>query len=102
MIVQDVVVLDDAADDLTAGRIFYDQREAGVGEYFWDSLVADIESLFIFAGVHVRHYGYYRMLAKRFPYAIYYEINGEIAQVIAVLPLRRDPVWLEEKLRVRK
>jgi len=59
MIVQDVVVLDDAADDLTAGRIFYDQREAGVGEYFWDSLVADIESLFIFAGVHVRHYGYF-------------------------------------------
>ena len=102
MIVQDVVVLDEAADDLTAGRIFYNQREAGVGEYFWDSLVADIESLFIFAGVHVRHYGYYRMLAKRFPYAIYYEINGEIAQVIAVLPLRRDPVWLEEKLRGRK
>ena len=102
MIVQDVVVLDEAADDLTAGRIFYNQREAGVGEYFWDSLVADIESLFIFAGVHVRHYGYYRMLAKRFPYAIYYEINAEIAQVIAVLPLRRDPVWLEEKLRGRK
>jgi len=102
MIVQDVVVLDDAADDLTASRIFYDQREAGVGEYFWDSLVADIESLFIFAGVHVKHYGYYRMLAKRFPYAIYYEINAEIAQVIAVLPLRRDPVWFEEKLRVRK
>lgn len=102
MIVQDVVVLDEAADDLTAGRIFYDQREVGVGEYFWDSLVADIESLFIFARVHIRQYGFYRMLAKRFPYAIYYEINAEIAQVIAVLPLRRDPAWLEEKLSVRK
>ena len=33
------------------------------------------------------------MLAKRFPYAIYYEIKDEIAYVVAVLPMRRDPLY---------
>ena len=31
------------------------------------------------------------MFAKRFPYAVYYEIENEIAYVVAVLPMRRDP-----------
>ena len=101
MIIKDVVVLREAADDLEAGRVFYDQREAGVGDYFWDSLIADMESLSIFAGIHVKKYALYRMLAKRFPYAVYYDIEDEIAYVIAILPLRRDPVWLEKKVRDR-
>jgi len=102
MIVKDIVVLEEAADDLAAGRTFYEQREPGVGDYFWDSLIADIESLYIFAGIHVRHYGLYRMLAKRFPYAVYYEIEDEIALIVAILPLRRDPEWLEKKVGARK
>jgi len=65
-------------------------------------LIADIESLSIFAGVHAKKYALYRMLAKRFPYVIYYEIEDEIAYVIAILPLRRDPIWLEKKVRSRK
>jgi hypothetical protein len=59
MIVKDVVVLQEAGDDLAAGRTFYDQMESGVGDYFWDSLIADIESLSIFAGIHTRKYGLY-------------------------------------------
>ena len=101
MIIKDVVVLREAADDLEAGRVFYDQREAGVGDYFWDSLIADVESLSIFAGIHVKKYALYRMLAKRFPYAVYYDIEDEVAYVVAILPLRRDPVWLEKKVRDR-
>ena len=75
MIVKDVVVLQEAGDDLVAGRTFYAQMESGVGDYFWDSLIADIESLSIFAGIHARKYGLYCMLAKRFPYAVYYDIE---------------------------
>ena len=58
MIIEEVVVLEEAADDLEAGKVFYDQREPGVGIYFWDSLIADIESLSIFGGTHVREYGF--------------------------------------------
>jgi len=47
-------------------NFFYDQKEAGVGNYFWDSLLADIESLVIYAGIHNKKYGFHRMFAKRF------------------------------------
>ena len=43
MKVRDVVTLKEVADDLNDGKIFYDQRESGVGDYFWDSLLTDIE-----------------------------------------------------------
>jgi hypothetical protein len=73
----------------------------GDGNYFWDSLVADIESLIIYAGIHNKRYCLHRMLAKRFPYAIYYEIENEIAYVVAMLPLRRDPLWIKKKIQKR-
>jgi hypothetical protein len=38
------------------------------------------------------------MFAKRFPYAIYYEIKDKIAYIVAVLPMRRDPAWIRKKL----
>ena len=101
MIIKDVVVLKEAVNDLENGFAFYDNREAGVGNYFWDSLIADIESLSIFAGIHIREHGVYRMLSKRFPYAVYYEIKNDIAMVIAVLPIRRDPIWLEKQIKSR-
>jgi hypothetical protein len=101
MKIKDVVTLKEVANDLNEGKDFYDQIEAGVGDYFWDSLVADIESLIIYAGIHNKRYGLHRMLAKRFPYAIYYEIKDEIAYVVAVLPMRRDPLWIKRKIQER-
>lgn len=101
MRIEDVVLLKEVANDLNDGKAFYDYREAGVGDYFYDSLVADIESLIIYAGIHNKRYGLHRMLAKRFPYAIYYEIENEIAYVVAVLPMRRDPAWIKRKLKKR-
>lgn len=102
MKVKEVVVLKEAANDLNEGKIFYDQRELGVGDYFWDSLIGDIESLIIYAGMHGKKFGLYKMLASRFPYAIYYDISDKIAYVVAVLPMRRDPLWIESKIMDRK
>ena len=101
MKINDIVILTEAAIDLSEGKDFYDKREMAVGDYFWDSLIADIESLVIYAGIHNKKYDFHRMLAKRFPYSIYYEINNEIAYVVAVLPMRRDPLWIKEKLQKR-
>lgn len=101
MIVKDVIILKEVSDDLNDGKAFYDRREAGVGDYFWDSLVADIESLVLYAGVHSKEHGFYRMLAKRFPYAIYYDIVDDIAYIAAVLPIRRNPSWIKRKIKGR-
>ena len=96
-----VVVLEDAAADLEAGRRFYEMRKAGIGEYFIESLLSDLESLVLYAGIHHVHFGFYRMLSKRFPFGIYYEVNGDIAQVYAILDMRRAPLWLRSELKKR-
>lgn len=75
MKIKDVLILEEAVIDLEEGKYFYDMQEVGVGDYFWDSLLADIESLVIYAGIHKTIFSFQRMLAKRFPYAIYYEIE---------------------------
>lgn len=86
-----IQVLEEAFGDLDAGREFYERREEGVGEYFTASLLADLKSLRLLAGIHAMHHGYMRMLASRFPFAVYYEVVGDVARVVAVLDMRRDP-----------
>jgi hypothetical protein len=38
--------------DLLEGFAFYEEQQAGIGEYFLDSLFADIDALVLFAGIH--------------------------------------------------
>ena len=47
-----VRVLRSAFNDLAAGRQFYDRQEQGVGQYFFESLFSDIDSLVLYAGIH--------------------------------------------------
>ena len=74
-----VVILEDAAEDIEAGRHFYESREAGIGEYFVESILSDLGSLVLYAGIHPTHFGFQRMLSKRFPFGVYYEVEGETA-----------------------
>ena len=99
MIIKDVVVLDEVTNDIIAGKSFYNENEKGIGTYFQDSIIADIESLFIYAGVHSKLFGFYRMSTKRFPYVIYYHVHNNVAIVVAVLPMRRNPNWVKGKLK---
>ena len=97
-----VVVLEEAAEDIEDARNFYDAQERGIGNYFADSLVATIERLRLYHGIHSKHFGFYRMLSDRFPFGIYYlETEIEI-QVFAVLDLRRNPLWIRAELSKRK
>jgi plasmid stabilization system protein ParE len=98
MNIKHIQILSEAQADLDDGRSFYENQEQAVGDYFWDSLLSDIESLIIYAGVHSKQFGYYRMSSKRFPYSIYYDLNGNTAYIIAVLPERRSPNWVRSKL----
>jgi hypothetical protein len=97
-----VVVVEDAAQDLESGRRFYDSREPGVGDYFVESLLSDLSSLSLYSGIHPIHFGYYRMLSKRFPFGIYYEIESDTAYVYAILDMRRNPLWIRGELRRRQ
>lgn len=42
--------------------------------------------------------GFHRMLARRFPYAIYYRVmEGEVV-VFRILDCRRNPEWIRKSL----
>jgi hypothetical protein len=96
-----VVVLVEAAEDIEQARDFYDAQAHGIGNYCADSLLSDIESLVLYHGIHSRHFGFYRMLAERFPFGIYYRETKNETQVVAVLDLRRDPNWIRKELSWR-
>ncbi|MBP6506223.1 MAG: type II toxin-antitoxin system RelE/ParE family toxin [Opitutaceae bacterium] len=92
-------ILKSALEDLVAARGFYDQQQAGVGSYFFASLFSEIDSLAINAGIHPIRLGYHRLLARRFPYAVYYRLSGSEVLVYRVLDCRRDPNWIRRALR---
>jgi len=94
-----IKLLSSALKDLYEGRLFYEKQGEGLGGYFFDSLFSDIDSLLLHAGIHPRVFGYHRMLAKRFPYAIYYHLENKTLVVVwRVLDLRRDPKKIKRAL----
>ena len=93
-----IKVLSSAVNDLHAGRLFYEPQGEGLGEYYFDSLFSDIDSLVLNAGIHPKVFGYHRLLSKRFPYAVYYTIEDDVAVVWRVLDLRRNPDTIRQAL----
>ena len=94
-----VKILKLAVGDLLDGSRFYDRQDHGLGAYFLDTLFSDIDCLQLYAGIHQRLFGtFYRMLSKRFPFAVYYEVELDTAIVYAVLDCRRSPAWIRKQL----
>jgi hypothetical protein len=58
MKIREVFVLEEALEDLLIGNDFYEEQEEGIGDYFSSSLLSDIKSLRIYAGVHPKVYGF--------------------------------------------
>jgi plasmid stabilization system protein ParE len=93
-----IEVLRDAQRDLLAGYDFYERQSPGLGAYFLDSLFSDIDSLVLYAGIHSRVYGSHRCLSRRFPFAIYYQIENETVRVRAILDCRQRPARTQRRL----
>src|SRR5206468_10098957 len=93
-------ILDSALADLEKGRGIYEEQGEGLGSYFLDSLFSDIDSLAVFGGVHAVRFGYHRLLAKRFPYAVYYKMSeGAVVHVWRVLDCRQHPRKIKQALK---
>ncbi len=92
-----ISILSSAYNDLMSGRKFYERQGKGLGEYFFNSLASEIDSLLLYGGIHRKVYGYQRLLSKRFPYAIYYKMDDKENIVIwRILDCRQSP----EKIRI--
>ena len=93
-----VHISSDAEADIAEGYWFYETQATGLGDYFRDCMLANIDSLLFYGGIHEVVHGYHRMLAKTFPFSIYYKMRDEDVIVVAVLDARRDPLWIRNRL----
>lgn len=84
-----ILLTPSAEKDLIFAKKFYAKVDPTLGEYCVDSLMLDIERLRFFAGVHSKVYGEYRMVARTFPFSIYYQLpNENEILIVAVLDNR--------------
>lgn len=94
-----IQILTSAYKDLSEGKLFYDNQADNLGDYFFDSLFSDIDSLILYGGIHSMFCGFHRLLSKRFPFAIYYKLNNDGNVVVwRVLDCRQDPGKTKTKL----
>ncbi len=95
----EIRVTKSAWNDIEKGHEYYDEKSAGLGRYFSDSIFSELDSLRIYAGIHIKTTEHYRFLAKRFPYAIYYRIEGETIFIDAILDCRSNPRTINSRLK---
>ncbi len=94
-----IQILGAAKADLEEGYYFYEKQKAGLGRYFLETLLSDIDSLQLFAGIHPVYFEtYHRLLSKRFPFAVYYRCTDDSILIYAVVDCRRKPAWIRKRL----
>ena len=94
----DIRLLDGAKEDLRNGWFFYERQSPGLGDRFLDAIEAEVQTLALYAGIHLKVEGIYRMLIRRFPFALYYLIDDDTIAIYAILDCRRDPNGLRKRL----
>lgn len=95
-----IEILDLAKLDLLDSFHFYEEQQGGLGSYFLTSIYSDIESLRLYAGIHMKpHKDLHRLVSKRFPFAVYYKVHGGTVFVHAIVDSRRDPAWIRQRLK---
>lgn len=93
-----IEILDEAENDIINGINFYESQSINLGNFFLDSILSDIGSLYLYASIHIRTNVFYRLLSKRFPFAIYHKVNNDVSYVYAVLDCRQNPSWIQTRL----
>ncbi len=86
-----VEVRHEAQLDIAEGVAFYDRQGFVAGDYFYQRIFEDIESLGQTAGIHETYFGYHRKIASRHPFLIYYRLGTTGVEVVAVLDGRSRP-----------
>ncbi len=87
---------------LQRGADFYNGIRDDLGVYFNDCLASDIDSLVLYAGIHAQVDGWYYTYSTRFPFVIWYGLDGDYVVIFAVLDCRSEPLDNDAILRSRR
>lgn len=84
-----------AKDDLELAFVWYEQQRYGLGHEFLDCVQASVATIVAMPKLFARHHeNFRRALIRRFPFAIFYTIEGEGIVIHAVFDNRQDPAKL--------
>jgi plasmid stabilization system protein ParE len=88
-----------ASADVQAAYEWYEGQRPGLGDEFLAAVDAAIASILAFPDAYpVVHRGARRVLLERFPYSLYYRVQGEQVVVVACMHAARDPRWWRSRL----
>lgn len=94
--------LPEVADDAIAGYRWYESKAVGLGEDFLRMFYVSARLIsanpLLYPNVHRE---FRRCLLRRFPYALYFKIEGDEAIVIGLFHCARNPQTVKAVLRVR-
>src|SRR4051794_15848366 len=87
----DVLLRPRAEADLREARDWYEERQPGLGEQFVDAAAEAMAQLATAPERQPEYYrGFRRLLLNRFPYKIFYLLEGNVVVVFRVLHGRQD------------
>ena len=93
-----VIVRPRAEEDSITAWEWYEKQKRGLGDEFLDEIGRVVTKLETGAESTTEYYrGFRRMLTARFPYKLFYRIEGDRVVVFRILHARRDHRrWLAE------
>ncbi len=78
--------------DIAAAYQWYEREKPGLGGEFLDQLLAAYDRIAVGALQYQDlRSGIRRALLRRFPYAVYFAVEGDLVVVLAVVHASRDP-----------
>jgi hypothetical protein len=96
-----VEVRNEAHLDIAEGVAFYDRQGYGAGDYFYQRIFEDIDSLSETGGIHDRRFGFHRKIASRHHFLICCRMVTTGVMVVAVLDGRSRPTDIDALLQQR-
>lgn len=89
-------------EDAISGYLWYEKKAVGLGEEFLSQFFEYTSDMLRKPLVYRKTYGEFRRrLLKKFPYAIYFQIEDHKVIVFGLFHCARDPKKIEESLTNR-
>jgi plasmid stabilization system protein ParE len=93
-----LIIRPEAENDLEESFLWYQEQSPGLGFEFLRCIDAAFETIMEYPDLYQKVYkDVRRALPRRFPYEIFYIIEGNKIVVLAVLHAKRDPELFKER-----
>jgi plasmid stabilization system protein ParE len=99
----ELIIRPEAEADAQAAFRWYNEQVPGLGQEFLAEIDRALASIQANPEMSRKlHHEYRRVLARRFPYGIFYAVHAERIVVFAILHTARDPqLWKERSKNAR-